>query len=72
MKKLHCEGFKAANFPPGELPTKRQVIERMLIFPDFRTLSAARKLPINCMTDGYGAMSTHSTIIPLQLKYRKQ
>ena len=46
VKKLYFgEIFKAANsFPPGELPTNRQVIEQMLIFPDFRTLSAARKV----------------------------
>ena len=46
MKKLYCgEVFKAADsFHPGELPTNRQVIERMLIFSDFRTLSAAREV----------------------------
>ena len=46
MKKLHCgEVFKTANsFPPGEFPTNRQVIEQMIIFPDFRTLSAAREV----------------------------
>ena len=46
IKKLHCgEIFKAVKlFPPGELPTKRHVIERMLDLPDFRTLSAAREV----------------------------
>ena len=46
MKNLHCgEVFKAANsFPLGEFPTNRQVIQRMLIFPDFMTLSSARKV----------------------------
>ena len=46
MKKLRCgEVFKAANsFPLGELSTNKQVIEPKLIFPDFRTLSAARKV----------------------------
>ena len=46
IKKLHCgEIFEAVKlFPPGELPTKRQVIERMLDLPDFRTLSAAREV----------------------------
>ena len=45
MKKLHCgKVFKAANFfPPEELPTNKQVIERIIIFPNFRALSAARK-----------------------------
>ena len=46
IKKLHCgEIFEAVKlFPPGELPTKRHVIERMLDLPDFRTLSAAREV----------------------------
>ena len=39
------EVFKAApSFPPEELPTKGQVIERMLNFPDYRTLGAARNV----------------------------
>ena len=39
------EVFKAApSFPPGELPTKGQAIERMLNFPDYRTLGAARNV----------------------------
>ena len=46
IKKLHCkEVFKAANsFPQKELPTNRQVLEQMLVFPDFRTPSAAREV----------------------------
>ena len=46
IKKLHCgEIFEAVKlFPPGELLTKRHVIERLLDLPDFRTLSAARKV----------------------------
>ena len=46
IKKLHCgEIFEAVKlFPPGELPTKRHVIEQMLDLPDFRTLSAAREV----------------------------
>ena len=46
IKKLHCgEIFEAVKlFPPGELPTKRHVIERMLDLPNFRTLSAAREV----------------------------
>ena len=31
----------ATSFPPGQLPIKRQVIERMLNFSDYRTLGAA-------------------------------
>ena len=39
IKQLHCgEIFEAVKlFPPGELPTKRHVIKRMLDLPDFRT-----------------------------------
>ena len=46
IKKMHGgEVFEAATlFPPGELPTKKQVIERMLNFPDYRTLGAARNV----------------------------
>ena len=46
IKKLHCgEIFEPVKlFPPGELPTKRHVMERMLDLPDFRTLSAAREV----------------------------
>ena len=37
------EVFEVATlFPLGKLPIKRQVIERMLNFPDFRTLGGAR------------------------------
>ena len=33
--------FEAAmSFPPRELPTKREVIERLLNLPDYRTLGA--------------------------------
>ena len=39
------EVFEAAtSFPPGKLRIKRQVIERMLNFPDYRTLDAARNV----------------------------
>ena len=46
VQTLHFEEvFKAANsFSPGELPTNRQVIERMLTFLNFGTLSATRKV----------------------------
>ena len=46
------------------MPIKRQVIEQMLNFPDYRTLGAAQEMsPKKCMKDGYGhyhVMSTHS------------
>ena len=81
IKKLHCgEIFEAVRlFPPGEMPTKRHVIEQMLDLPDFRLLSAARevakelleKLPKLPMKDGYGAMYILSITIRLQLKYNK-
>ena len=39
------EVFAAAtSFPPGKLPIKRQVIERMLYFPDYQTLGVARNV----------------------------
>ena len=43
-KKLHGgEAFQSSdNFPSGILPTKRQVIERMLSFNHFRKLDTAR------------------------------
>ena len=35
------EVFEAAtSFPPGKLPIKKQVIERMLNFPDYQTLGS--------------------------------
>ena len=46
IKKLDCgKIFKAANsFPRGELPTNRQVIKRMLIFPNYTARKVAHKL----------------------------
>ena len=39
------EVFEAATrFLPGKLPIKRQVIEQVLNFPDYRTLGAARNV----------------------------
>ena len=39
------KGFEAATaFLPGKLPIERQVIERMLNFPDYQTLCAARNV----------------------------
>ena len=72
IKKMHGgEVFEAATlFPPGELPTKKQVIERMLNFP-IELLVQQGMSPKKCMKDGYGVMSTHSITTPLLLKYKK-
>ena len=57
---LGGEVFEAATlFPAEKLPMKRQVIEQMLNFPDYRTLGAARNVAQVVMKDGYGIMSTN-------------
>ena len=45
-RKMHGgEVFEAAaSFPLGKLLIKRQAIERMLNFPDYRTLGSARNV----------------------------
>ena len=45
IKECWVEKFEATmSFPPQKLPIKRQIIEQMLNFPDYRTLGAARNV----------------------------
>ena len=47
------------SFPSGILPTKCQVLERIIQFENFRTVDVANDVAKEYMTDGCGVMFIH-------------
>ena len=57
VKRLHSRHTFSSrdSFPPGVLLVKRQVMERIFHFKNFRTEKAANNIAEEFMPDGFGA-----------------
>ena len=58
------------SFPPGVLPTKRHVIERILHLKNSEPSMLQMTLPEKFMTDGYGATYIPFLCTPFRKKFK--